>query len=161
MVDRQRWHITKSQLEKCRRIFTYDPAVRNILDLKMVMESTVNCEFFQNISPFLHIELCKRATFQTVLILILNIVSHDCDMTVRHFAICDRIRVNGWLKFFFLSFCLCVFQLEPGKHLFKNLPRPPAFFVLVLRGTLNWHYYDELVGDMVIFIHTNTHTKEE
>ena len=110
MVDRQRWHITKSQLEKCRRIFTYDPAVRNILDLKMVMESTVNCEFFQNISPFLHIELCKRATFQTVLILILNIGSHDWDMTVCHFAIYDRIRVNDWLNFYPCLFAYAYFS---------------------------------------------------
>ena len=65
-LDRTRWHITKRQLDKCRRIFNWDPSVRNILDLKMVMESTVNCEFFQNMPLFMHLELCKHAKIQRV-----------------------------------------------------------------------------------------------
>lgn len=65
-LDRTRWHITKRQLDKCRRIFSWDPSVRNVLDVKMAMESTVNCDFFQNMSPFLHMELCKHATIQRV-----------------------------------------------------------------------------------------------
>jgi hypothetical protein len=65
-LDRARWHLTKRQVDKCRRIFGWDPAVRNVLDTRQAMESTINCEFFQNISPFLHMELCAKATFRVV-----------------------------------------------------------------------------------------------
>jgi len=100
-MTRQRWHVTKQQLEKCRRIFSWDPAVRNVLDLKMAMESTVNCEFFQNLSSFVHMELCAAATFKTV---------------------------------------------GPGECVFRHLPRPVSYFVIVLRGRLTWSYSDDRQG---------------
>ena len=65
-LDSARWHLTKRQVDKCRRIFGWDPAVRNVLDIRQAMDSTVNCDFFQNMSPFLHMELCAKATFHTV-----------------------------------------------------------------------------------------------
>ena len=107
-LSHTRWHITKRQLTACRRIFGWDVAVRNVLDLKQAMESTVNCRFFQNLSTFLHMDLCSKTTYRSV---------------------------------------------PPGSCCFEDAlagaGRPIAYFVIVIRGSLRWSYYDDRLGEQV------------
>ena len=65
-MDRSRWHITKRQVDCCRRVLRWRPSERNILDLKLLMQNTINCDFFQNVPSLARLEMCSKATFKSV-----------------------------------------------------------------------------------------------
>eukprot|EP00960_Hanusia_phi_P038906 753656-Hanusia_phi.AAC.7 len=60
-----RWTLKRTQLERCRKIFSTAPVKRSILDLKAAACACVNLDFFQNVPFHLQIELCRNAVYKS------------------------------------------------------------------------------------------------